>query len=171
MTECFPTKAARIAIVDDFIASGKTVKTVVFWGTVSYLAQVQYPFLIAFRKNNPTQTCRPYMTTFIYQCVPVRATQAGVDCYGRKVMKFVAQLPFWFIGASGEKYWIQISERDDQSVRPGYNDFRWSFHLRTPNYKSWDSCPALGFDPALTLFEVRDSCEKSAKDMAFELWP
>ncbi|HEY0867371.1 MAG TPA: hypothetical protein VGE01_08335 [Fimbriimonas sp.] len=168
--DCFPTKLRKMAVVDDFRATGRPVKRVVWWGTVLSREQLQYPFLIAFYKEVP-ESCKPNLEKVIYQCVPARASLAGYDCNKRRIWKFVADLPFWFVGAEGEKHWIQISEIDTRSWRVGYSDFRWAFHLRSPNYSSWNTCAALGFDPALNLFNITDPCTKEARDMAFQLFP
>jgi hypothetical protein len=168
--ECYPTKVPKMGVVDDFVATGRVVKRVYWWGTPIRAEQLKYPFLIAFYKNDPSGACKPDLSRVIYQCVQAKAGTVGVDCTGKKIWRFVADLPFWFVGAAREKYWIQISEVDEKSLRPGYVDFKWAFHLRTPNYPSFTSCEALGFDPALTLFSIKDSCT-DAKDMAFALYP
>jgi len=168
--DCYPTKLPKIAVVDDFIGNGKVTNKVVWWGTPSDYHQNAYPFLVTFYKDMPG-ACQPDLNTFIFQCmVPGKATAIGADCVGRKIFKYNAIMPFGIHFASGQKYWIQISEIDNKSLKVGAVDFKWAFHKRSPNYRSWGTCPALGFDPSLTFFPVFDPCDNTDIDMAFELW-
>ena len=128
----FPQPLQRIAM-DDFQFSATTViKKVRWWGVVldPNQAQLQRRFYIAIwgsAASGPCPTgCNP-SSVLASWCLTPSTAYAGLDCQNRKVYRFTVCLPGGgFTALTAFKYWLQISEIDSDSARPGVEDFRWS---------------------------------------------
>lgn len=158
-----PVPLPQIA-ADDWVcgATGPIIR-IEWWGTLSDPAQAKRPFYVAFYSTLAT-ACLPNLAQPIFQTcvVPDYCKQVGTDCQNRKVYKLSA--PFTgpiFSQVQGTHYWVQISEADAESIRPGQEDFRWSSHRAVMN------CPAISAFPVTQ--PIMDACDQQPEDLAFGL--
>ncbi len=155
-----PTPAPLVAADDFQCRAGGVLTQVRWWGTLATTAQVGRPYYIAIRRDNGN--CQP--AGVLWQaCVVPQAVSAGVDCQGRRVFRFTAAVPAFAV-AAGQKYWLQISEADDRSARPGVEDFRWS------GRRPVRFCPAAQINAAGGIIQpLPDACDGARNDLSFLL--
>lgn len=156
--------------MDDFVAKySGAVWGVDWWGVLldnpAFLQRTR-PFMVAIYRDNGQ--CHPQFPPIYWACVKPVASAAGRDCTGRLVWNFRASLPTPFNQVQGARYWLQISEIDRLSSRPGQVDFEWSGH------RSCDrncGCQALIFSADGTLEPVLNRCDGMPMDLAWRLNP
>ena len=120
-----PTPISRVAMDDWLQPANRVITSMIFNGNLFNVAQAFRQYYVAIYKNNPI-TCRPIMPPIYRACVvPFAAPAIGVDCLGRTVYRIYANMP-GFPAFGGHRYWLQISEADNASIRVGMEDFRWS---------------------------------------------
>ncbi len=155
-----PTPAPLVAADDFKCRAGGTLTHVRWWGTLALTAQVGRPYYIAIRRDNGN--CQPSDVLWS-ACVTPQAVSVGADCQGRRVFRFTAAVPPFAVVA-GQKYWIQISEIDDRSARPGVEDFRWS------GRQPLRLCPAAQINGAGGILQpLIDPCDGAPDDLSFVL--
>jgi len=168
VTSCaVPTPLNKIA-ADDFQYPQTTIiRWIRWWGVVldpAQLAAGRYYYIAIYSNGNPCAgPCGP-VNLLASWCVNPTKTVAGTDCRvpPRTVYRFTASLAPSFIALGGTKYWVQISEADDVSARPGVEDFRWS------GYRPPVNCPAEQSPPLACA--IADDCVPAvATDLSFEL--
>ena len=149
------------AAMDDFkCANGGTLTHVRWWGTIATQAQLGKRYYIAIRLDNGN--CQP--ANVVYStCVTPQSVAVGPDCQGRRVFRFTAVVPPFAV-AAGQKYWLQVSELDDVSARPGVEDFRWS------GRQPLRGCPAAQINGAGIITQpLIDPCDGAPDDLSFVL--
>jgi len=164
-----PTPLSRIAL-DDWICqrSGPIIRYS-WWGTLSHPLQGRRPFYVAIYPASAT-ACVPQLTPPpLYQVclVPDVVRLVGHDCQDRPVYFLSGIIPAGtapFTQVAGNHYWLQISEADAESIRPGLEDFRWSSH------RPINLCPAVQ-GPAPLTQPLLDPCDQREEDLAFGLNP
>jgi hypothetical protein len=114
--------------VDDFNfvnTSTTPVTAINWWGTVSSADMFKRNFYIAIYNDLGGL---PDLTSFVWwDSVKLKnVVPQGVDCYGKKVYKFFADIKA--LNLPTGHLWIQISEDDGLSTNPGQPDFWWSAH-------------------------------------------
>lgn len=160
----------NMVTMDDFVipvGAQFTLNRIYWWGTLSNAAQAQRPFLVALYRNN---NCLPWLNfgiptagAFYVACVvPDQVGFAGVDCQGKNVYRFSAPVPPVVLGG-GMHAWIQISEVDSYSIRPGKIDFKWS------GRRPVQLCPARKWKAPATLGKLKDPCDLQFDDLSFML--
>jgi hypothetical protein len=160
-----PQPLNRVA-ADDWVCfrSGPIVR-VTWWGTLSDPAQGARPFYLAIYANQGA-VCAPDFDQRLYQAciVPNVVRYRGTDCQNRRVYMMSALLPTTnpFVQQLGTHYWLQISEADQQSIRVGLEDFRWSGH------RPIELCHAVQFPPLVT--PLLDACDQQPDDLSFALF-
>lgn len=164
---CNDPTPLNLAAMDDFrFEEDGEVISVSWWGVVSQAAQRQRDYLIQFWSD---ENCRPSQP-IQFECVTPNSKVVGQDCQGRSVVRFRAPLAMPFPVVGGTRYWFQVSEADEESVRPqnpnnpNAEDFRWSEH--------WPirGCPAAQRDAAGNVFQpLTDACYDQNVDLAFGL--
>lgn len=154
-----PTNVDRIAM-DDFVCrEGGKLERLRWWGTVSGREQaLRGSYYVAIYVDNGR--CGP--GELVYKaCVKPRPRLAGFDCREAPVVQFDAIVPAFEI-RPGARYWLQISEDDERSARPGAEDFRWSGHQ--PNVE----CEAIQIDTEGNIISpLIDPCSQRPSDLAF----
>jgi len=112
-----------LAAVDDFSfpKDGKIAR-LRWWGVLLDPNQANdHPYYVAIYSDN---ACAP--DALLYEaCVIPQVEFVDVDCHGDLVFVFSAKIPEFQVTADA-RYWIQISENDQQSANVGQEDFRWS---------------------------------------------
>lgn len=165
-----PVSFAPIAM-DDFICNTDRVwRHFSWWGTNPTTPTLpQRVFLIRIWIN---QGCTP--VDWVYsECVIAKAKVVGQDCMGLPVYRFVAKPSVPFAAAGGQRYWLQISEVDNDpnvivgaisSPNPGKVDFQWSAHRKI------EDCRALQMDLfSGSVKPLWDPCDADLDDLAFVL--
>ncbi|MDW8320080.1 MAG: hypothetical protein RMM08_01840 [Armatimonadota bacterium] len=152
--------------MDDWICTrtGPIVR-ISWWGVLLNREQFskQWRYYIAIYRNIPG-TCRPEQEPIYRACVRpdvIRYTGRW-DCRQQRVFYFSAPLPVPFRQEREQHYWLQISEADKESARPGAEDFRWSAH------RDIKRCPAAQFPPFTQ--PILDLCDEKPDDLAFCLY-
>lgn len=160
-----PQPFAKVAL-DDWIcgATGPIVR-LHWWGVLSSPQQARRPFYVAIYATLPG-ACQPNPQALLYSaCVtPNYIRYRGTDCEGRRVYHMSAVFPTtqpFFVQQAGQHYWLQISEADEESIRPQLEDFRWSSHRYIKN------CPAVEAPPVTQ--PLFDACDGGEEDLAFGL--
>lgn len=155
-----PAPAPLVAADDFQCRGGGTLTHVRWWGTLATGAQIGKPYYLAIRRDNGN--CQP--AGVLWQaCVVPQAVSVGVDCQGRRVFRFTAAVPAFAV-VPGQKYWLQISEADDVSARPGIEDFRWS------GRRPLRFCPAGQINAAGGILQpLPDPCDGAPDDLSFVL--
>ncbi|MBI5863049.1 MAG: hypothetical protein HZB38_00780 [Planctomycetes bacterium] len=157
-----PSPLNQIAL-DDWIcgASGPLVR-VWWWGTLTHAAQGFRPYYIAIYPNQPG-ACQPNFSQRLYQiCVtPDYRKYVGTDCSQRRVYRMSAVFPAaaMFTQLTGQHYWLQVSEADEESVQVGAENFRWSAHRAIQN------CQAVSAFPLTQ--PILDMCDGQPDDLSF----
>lgn len=155
-----PVTPDRVAM-DDFICreQGK-LDRLRWWGVVFSREQaLRGSYYIAIYEDNGN--CEPGNQVY-KACVRPQVKLAGVDCKQNRVIQFDAALPNPFPVQAGVRYWLQISEDDSRSFRPGVEDFRWSGHQPVKE------CEALQIDTMGNIIQpLIDSCNQRPSDLAF----
>lgn len=164
-----PFPVNRVAMDDFVIPAGAqfVLNRIYWWGTLSSAAQAQRPYLVALYRDN---NCLPWLNfgmatagAFYLACVvPDQVGAAGVDCQGKTVYRFSAPVPPVVLGG-GLHAWIQISEVDSLSIRPGKVDFKWS------GRRPIQFCPARRWILPATLGKLKDPCDLMFDDLSFAL--
>lgn len=156
-----PAPLNQIA-ADDWIcgATGPIVR-VEWWGNLSSPQQAKRPFYIAIYSNFAA-VCQPNLAAPLFSIctVPDYCRKVGTDCQNRPVYQISAPLP-GFSQVQGFHYWLQVSEADAESLRPGLEDFRWSSH------RAINNCPAISAFPVVQ--PIADACDQQPEDLAFGL--
>ncbi|OJU65430.1 MAG: hypothetical protein BGO01_16360 [Armatimonadetes bacterium 55-13] len=157
----------RLVAADDFTLDFELpVTNINWWGVVTTKEQLSRPYYIAIYKENGN--CQPAWTSIIWSdCVkPYQAELAGEDCKGNRVWKFYSNVPIFNPLTLGPgHYWLQISESDKDSYKPGAVDFWWSSH------QQFVKCPALQMDSLGNIFQpLIDPCNQKIDDLAFEIY-
>ncbi len=145
-----PVPMPRMAF-DDFVCDNTgPISWLYWWGVVLDPQQQQLtrPFYIAIHGNtqgqcpplSPTDGCTvgPRLASW---CVIPSTKYVGLDCQNRRVYRFRAKLNPVFTQVAGQHYWLTIAEVDQQSARPGVEDFRWSGY-RKSTAQPHNLCPA-----------------------------
>ncbi len=163
-----PQPMNRVAMDDFQFTQTTKITWIRWWGTVSSSAQLQRKYFIAIRPGVTAGTCPvPCNAGQIsnFWCVDVSTKYAGKDCQNRRVYRFTATLTPPFFATGGQKYWLQISELDSDSVQVGVEDFRWSAHHPIHNCTAQQRDIAGGVQCAIT-----DDCPNPVTtDLSFEL--
>lgn len=115
--------------MDDFdifgsvFGSSTPVTAINWWGAVSGNDMLKRNFYIAI---HPDVGGQPDLNYFVWwSSVKLKnAVPQGVDCNGKKIYKFFADIKS--LNLPDGHYWIQISEDDAVSSNPGQPDFWWS---------------------------------------------
>jgi len=155
-----PTIVDFVAM-DDFICrEGGKMDRLRWWGVVFSREQaLRGSYYIAIYKDNGN--CEPGEQLY-KACVRPRVKLAGVDCTDNFVVQFDTALAAPFPVEPGVRYWLQISEDDAASFRPGVEDFRWSGH------QPIEGCEALQIDAAGNIIRpLIDRCNERPSDLAF----
>lgn len=156
---CDLSHPLSLAAMDDFRVnrSGDLVG-MRWWGELLLTAQVGHPYYISIYTD---ADCKP--ADRVYEvCVVPQVRTVTVDCTNERVFEFRTRVPAFRI-ERGKRYWLQISEADRESARPGVEDFRWSGRqpvrgcraLQTPNY--------VDYRPLI------DPCNQNPSDLSFDL--
>ncbi len=153
--------------MDDFQYDQTTKITWIrWWGVVFDNAQLTKPFYIAIWSNGMgpcPAPCNP-QTVLVRYCLNPSRRYVGLDCNNRRVYRFSVGLPAPFFALGGTKYWLQISEPDQESARPGVEDFRWSA------YKPITLCPAQRRGGGVIDCAIADDCPNpSSVDLSYVL--
>ncbi len=158
------TPLDRIAMDDFEFARDGEIVSVCWWGVVSSAQQRQRPYLVQFWSD---ANCTPD-TRLQFECVTPVSKVVGQDCQGRNVVRFRAPLAAPFAVTGGTRYWFQVSEADEESVRPespqvpNAEDFRWSEHFPIRG------CAAAQIEPGPVLHQpLIDACYDVPVDLAF----
>lgn len=170
-----PVQPAPRQAFDDFICDNTgPISWLHWWGVVldPNQQQLNRPFYIAIHANTQGQ-CPPLSAAdgctvgprLAYWCVIPTTKYVGTDCQNRRVYRFRAQLNPPFIQTAGTHYWLTIAEIDQQSARPGLEDFRWS-GFRKSTAMPFNYCPAQLMPPLQC--SVIDACNVPT-DLSFEL--
>ncbi len=163
-----PTPFARVAMDDWVCNETGQIKTLVWWGAVNTGAQINpnRKYYIAVYPNMVQGQCKPGTSPIQKWCLTPTSTYAGLDCQNKRVYRFKVALNPPFNQVRGRHYWLQISEADAESARPGVEDFRWSGHRPHPL-----KCRALQRNPAMATFTpLIDPCDNKPDELAFQLW-
>jgi hypothetical protein len=160
-----PRPFEKVAMDDWICTKTGPIVRVSWWGVLLNEAQYskRWSYYIAIYRNIPG-TCQPEPEPRYHTCVRpdvIRYTGRW-DCTQKRVFYFSARLPTPFIQRAEEHYWIQISESDKESARPGQEDFRWSAHREV------NLCPAGQFPPWTE--PLIDACDGGIDDLAFRLY-
>ena len=170
------TPAPRVAF-DDFICDNTgPISWLYWWGVVldPQQQQLNRPFYIAIHGN--TQGTCPMMSAtefcnvgprLAYWCVIPTTKYVGLDCQNRRVYRFRAKLNPVFTQTAGTHYWLTIAEIDQQSARPGIEDFRWS-GFRKSTAQPHNHCPAQLLPLAAGACSIVDTCNVPT-DLSFDL--
>lgn len=163
---CDNPKPFKLIALDDFqIPNDTVVTTIVYWGTVTDFAQLGRPMYYAVYKDNGA--CQPDMNALVWRdCLKPDWEYVAPDCMGRRVFRFKQGLNiFNLLYHGGEKLWLQISEDDEESSRPGAPQFGWSSHQKV------NLCPAVQVDYNSVIYQpLIDPCNGAKDDLAFELY-
>ena len=149
--------------LDDWIcgATGPLVR-VWWWGTLTSPAQGFRPYYLAIYAHQ-TGACLPNMQQRLFETcvVPDYRKYVGTDCANRRVYRMSAVLPTaaTFFQQQGTHYWLQISEADQESIQPNFENFRWSAH------RPINLCEAVSFPPLAQ--PIFDQCDNQPDDLAF----
>jgi hypothetical protein len=182
--DCLPSVVSRVAecniqsavspfnqiAMDDFVAQySGTVWGLQWWGVLldnpAFLQRTR-PFMVVIYRDNGN--CQPLLDPIYWACVRPSTVSAGRDCTGRRVWNFKANLPGGFTQTQGVRYWLQISEIDRLSSRPGQIDFEWSGH-RSCDHNC--GCQALVLTADGVLRPATSSCDGLPMDLAWRLAP
>ena len=150
--------------MDDFVFDQDGVLDFVrWWGEMFDPDQFFLPrqYYIAIYED---EDCQPGALVH-RECVVPSVVFVGTDCNGGFVIEFISALTGGFKVEGGKRYWLQISEDDDDSANPGaVEDFRWSGHRRIRG------CDALQVDTdGNVVAPLIDPCDNEPVDLAFEL--
>ncbi len=160
-----PTPEPKIAL-DDFICQeGSTLVRLTWWGWLSNAAQGQRNFYVAIYLDNGN--CQPVPGPIAQWCIAPQnpPVLVGNDCQAvpRPVYRMTVQLPGGFLANGGQRYWLQISEDDSNSLTQNQDDFRWSAHRPTDPPVCW----AVQAWPVVQL--PLDVCDNQQNELAFVL--
>lgn len=161
-----PTIMNRIAM-DDWTCPGSgPIKRITWWGTLNAEAQRTKRYYFAIYTHTSPTSCKPANLVWKACVAPTASSYVMTDCKQRRVFKFETRFPAPFNQITGTRYWLQISEIDDESAQPGKEDFRWSPHR--PIVK----CRALQKNTLNAIITpLKDECDGKEDDLAFVLWP
>jgi len=158
---CDQPSPMDVVAMDDFVCrDGAKMNRLRWWGVL--LDKKQYKsgrsYYIAIYDDNGN--CQP--GDKLYEtCVKPQEKYVGKDCAGNHVVMFTTKIPP-FGAAPGQRYWLQISEDDSNSARPGIEDFRWSGRMPI------QFCPALQMDVAGGIRQpLIDRCTQKEVDLSF----
>jgi hypothetical protein len=162
---------------DDFVCTNSgPISWIRWWGVVldPDEAQLNRRVYIAIHANtqgpcpplSAVDPCNPG-PRLAFWCVQPSHKYAGLDCLGRKVYRFTAPLAPPFTQTTGTHYWLTICEIDQESARPGLEDFRWS-GFRVSATAPYNHCPAQLIPPPGFDCDVTDDCPNPS-DLSFEL--
>ena len=156
-----PLPVNRVAM-DDFECptSGDAVG-LRWWGVLTVKAQKKMrPYYVAIYDDD---NCKPGQ--LLYEtCVVPKVKKLIMDCTDRRVFVFAAKIPAFPVAAD-ERYWLQISEDDAGSARPGVDDFLWSG--RRPQ----QLCAATQMDAGGVFYcPLMDPCFGKRNDLSFEIF-
>jgi hypothetical protein len=159
-----PRPLEKVAMDDWVCTKTGPVVRVSWWGVLLDAAQYskRWSYYIAIYRNIPG-TCQPEREPIYRACVRpdvIRYTGRW-DCRQNRVFYFSARLPTPFQQRIQQHYWIQISEADWESARPGKEDFRWSAHREVKQCRAGQSPPWT--QPLI------DACDGGVVDLAFRL--
>lgn len=170
-----PVPFARIAMDDWMCTKQGPILRIDWWGWLSAPAQGQRPFYIAIY---PDQNCQPAAAPLCRVCVtPDIVRLVARDCDplvanppagGTHPIYFLsAALPVGLCtqfgtAANPQHLWLQISEADQESIRPGLEDFRWA------GRRPIQVCPALQLPPLTQ--PLIDVCDGNIDDLSFRLY-
>lgn len=162
-----PRPLERVAMDDWICTRTGPIMRIGWWGVLLTPAQYnkEWRYYIAIYRNKPG-TCQPEPDPIYRACVRpdiIRYTGRW-DCQQNRVFYFSARLPTPFRQEVEQHYWLQISESDKESARPGMEDFRWSAH------RPLNLCPAGQYSPTGFIQPLRDACDHVEDDLAFVLY-
>ena len=149
----------NLAAMDDFkvTRTGDLIR-IRWWGELLLTAQVGHPYYVAIYTD---ANCQP--ANRVYQaCVVPQVRMVSNDCVARPVFEFRTGVPPFHIVA-GRRYWIQISEADAESVRPGVEDFRWSGRQPVRGCRALQTPDYVNYRPLV------DPCNHNPSDLSFDL--
>lgn len=159
---CATATPIDLVALDDFeVDEAGTVLRVRWWGVLLVPGQrFNRPYYIAFYSDNGN--CQP-LALLYEECVTPEVIRVGTDCNADPVFRLSAAIPSFPV-SSNTRYWLQISEDDSGSARPGQEDFRWSGR-RPQRY-----CPAIQRDSTGTIYTpLLDICDNQPDDLSFAL--
>ncbi|MEW6249373.1 MAG: hypothetical protein AB1716_01905 [Planctomycetota bacterium] len=154
----------KVALDDWVCPQSNSIHRITWWGWI-FPGQGQRQFLIAIFNDNGN--CQPNLAAgpIFQDCVtPTSVVPVGAACLAcpnKPTRRLSAPLNTPFNQEQGVRYWLQISEDDQASVRPGLEDFRWSGHLPV------QGCNAVESPPLAVL--PNDPCWNGNTDLAFKL--
>lgn len=160
-----PTPLNRVAMDDWTCPASGPVARITWWGTLTADAQRTRRFYFAIYTHTSPTSCKPAQKVWQACVTPSASSYVTTDCKQRRVYKFEARFPTPFKQVTGTRYWLQISEADEESAQPGKEDFRWSAHR--PIVK----CRALQRNNLnVIITPLKDECDQKEDDLAFVLW-
>jgi len=120
----------RVAMDDFQYTANTNFNWIRWWGVVTNAVQLDKPYYIAIWSTGTVGPCpAPCKTGVVLQswCLTPSHRTAGTDCQNRTVYRFQVSLPApGFTALANTKYWLQISEIDDNSFLRFATDFWWS---------------------------------------------
>lgn len=152
-----PVPANRVAL-DDFECNltGDAVK-LRWWGVILSPQQLNRTYYVAFYDDDGQ--CNP--NNLLYEaCVLPQMQFVGFDCDNRRVYVFQTAIPPFAVTA-GERYWLQISEDDQNSAHVGQDDFAWS------GRQPVRLCNAIWQDANGEFGPLQDACNNQFDDLSF----
>lgn len=168
-----PTPFLRVAVDDWMCTKQGPLVRIDWWGWLSSPAQATRPFYIAVYADN---NCQPFITNLPlcrFCVVPDVVRLVSRDC--DPIPGTTGTHPIYFLSAgipvgacsqfgsptAPQHLWIQISEADQESIRPGLEDFRWA------GRRPVQVCPAVQFPPMIQ--PLIDPCDGQIDDLSFRL--
>ena len=156
-----PIPLDRVAL-DDFVCEAPGVLVRLRWWGVLLTPEQAHdrPYYIAIYADNGN--CQPAQRAY-WACVNPRVKRVGTDCNGDPVFLFSARVPAFNLD-NDVRYWLQISESDEGSARPGVEDFRWSGRRPQQLCDAVQRTAAGGF-----ISPLLDICDQQPDDLSFAL--
>jgi hypothetical protein len=158
-------KGTRVR-ADDFRAVRSSRIIAVDWyGTLSSPNQAFRRYLITIWEDNGN--CQPQCKILCQVCVtPQQVQPVGTDCNGATVYRFFAFLSTAGTTCQqreGARYWFSVAEIDQESIRLGLVDFRWS------GRRPVQLCKARTLLNN-TIGAVNDPCDNLRMDLSFSIY-
>jgi len=164
------TPYPKVAMDDFQFTVNTNFNTIEWWGVVTNVAQLNKRYYIAILSNTAQGFCpAPCNPAAVLQswCLTPSHRTAGTDCQNRTVYRFRVVLPApGFTAAANTKYWLQVSEIDQESFVVAAEDFHWS------GYRDLRLCDAQQRDAVGTIScSIVDDCPIPKRtDLAYRLY-
>lgn len=157
---CGNPVATDYVAFDDFgFGQSGTLLGVRWWGVIFDRDQIGRPYYVAIYSD---VDCHPG-DLLLEACVVPQNQVTASDCNDGHVCGAFAPLPPFPI-AAGQRYWLQISEDDEASANPGFDDFAWS------GRQPVRGCRALQSKGGTEFQALADACNGQRDDLSFEVF-